>query len=178
MPPAPPRRRLLQALAAGWLLPSAGWAQNSAEARVKARLTANLARFTTWPASSFGSAADPIVICVAHRNAALGAAFEELAGLALGARTLRIVHNPATLASCHLLYLDADFERQQPGWLAQVGAKPILTVGDGNDFVQRGMIELVNVNDAMRFDVHLGRMRRTQMDLSSQALRLARQVQE
>ena len=41
-----------------------------------------------------------------------------------------------------------------------------------------GMVELVNVNDALRFDVNLKALRGAHLGLSSQVLKLARQVRE
>jgi hypothetical protein len=40
------------------------------------------------------------------------------------------------------------------------------------------MIEVVNVNDALRFDVNLAALRAAGLALNSQALKLARQVFE
>jgi hypothetical protein len=40
------------------------------------------------------------------------------------------------------------------------------------------MVELVAVDDAIRFDIHMGALRRARLSLSSQVLKLARQVRE
>lgn len=180
LPQALPRRRLLLGTAAAWALGGMGataQAQPRNEARIKARLTANLARFTLWPASAFTDAADPLVLCLAARTSALTAAFMELQGVALGSRQLRVMVNPSAAAACHVLYVEAEAERAATDLLGAAAQAAVLTVGDAPGFSRRGMIELVNVDDAMRFDVHLGRMRRAQLDLSSQALRLARRVE-
>jgi hypothetical protein len=159
-------------------LPTLSVAQTSGEARVKARLTANLARFAQWPAAAFQSPSDGVVFCVLHKSAAIGVAFQELAGVSLGARAVRVQLNPGAVVGCHVLYVEADSERATG--LPQVAAATpaVLTVGDGADFTQRGMVALVNANDAIRFDVNLGRLRRGQLELSSQALRLARHVED
>ncbi len=171
-------RLCLLAMCLWGALPSTGDAQTTGEARVKARLTANLARFAQWPATSFQSPSDAVVFCVQHKSATLGSAFQELAGVSLGARAVRVQLNPSSLLGCHVLYLEADAERASP-WPQLAASTPaLLTVGDGADFTQRGMVALVNANDAIRFDVNLGRLRRGLLDLSSQALRLARHVEE
>jgi YfiR/HmsC-like len=191
MPPRPhpstrPRHRLARARLrlCVWLmcvtgaLPTPALAQPAGEARVKARLTANLARFAQWPTSAFQSPTDAVTFCVQHKSAAVAGAFQELAGVSLGARAVRVQLNPASLSGCHVLYLEADAERAN-NWPQLAAATPgLLTVGDGADFTQRGMVALVNANDAIRFDVNLGRLRRGLLDLSSQALRLARHVEE
>jgi hypothetical protein len=181
-PPALQRRRVLMGATFVWALGGAAasapaQAQERSEARIKARLTANLARFTLWPSNAFANADDPVVLCLAARTGTLAAAFNELNGVALGSRQLRVTFNPVNAASCHVLYVEAESERGASALLSAAAQAAVLTVGDGIGFARRGMIELVNVDDAMRFDVHLGRMRRAQLDLSSQALRLARRVE-
>lgn len=160
------------------VLPTVGLAQTAGEARVKARLTANLARFAQWPTWAFQSPTDAVMFCVQHKSAPIAVAFQELTGVSLGARAVRVQLNPASLSGCHVLYLEADAERLS-NWPQPAAATPaLMTVGDGADFTQRGMVALVNATDAIRFDVNLGRLRRGLLDLSSQALRLARHVEE
>ena len=63
--------------------------------------------------------------------------------------------------------------------LADAARSGVLTVGDPEGFLATGgMVELVAVNDAIRFDVHLGALKAAGLTLSSQALRLARRVGE
>ena len=69
-------------------------------------------------------------------------------------------------------------ERQSGALLAEVANLPVLTIGDGEAFSQRGIVGLVNVNDAIRFDINLSRMRAAQLNISSQVLKLARRVHE
>jgi YfiR/HmsC-like len=160
-------------------LPEEGLAQTAGEARVKARLTANLARFTQWPPGSFQGANDAMVFCVFYKSAAIGSAFQELTLLvALGARAVRVLPNPSTLTGCHVLYVEAEVERAVTALVTSAASTSVLTVGDGADFTQRGMVALVNATDAIRFDVNLARLRRGLLDLSSQALRLARHVED
>jgi hypothetical protein len=160
------------------LMPPAALAQPTSETRVKARLTANLARFSQWPVASFQSPNDAVVFCVVHKSPSVAIAFQDLIGLALGARAVRVQSNPSSLQGCHVLYVEADAERAASVLLGAQPPAGLLTVGDGAEFAQHGMVSLVNVNDAIRFDVNLGRLRRGQLDLSSQALRLARRVED
>jgi hypothetical protein len=153
-------------------------AQPTRDATVKARVTANLARFAQWPAGAAPAAGEPLVLCVVHRTPAVAAAFAELAALNTPGRAMRIVNNPAQPTGCHVLYLEAGAEPGASALLAAVVRSPVLTVGDGADFTQRGMIALVNVNDTIRFDVNLGRLRAAQLEFSSQALKLARRVED
>ena len=56
---------------------------------------------------------------------------------------------------------------------------PLLTISDTEGFAARGgMVELVDDNDSIRLDVNLRALRASQLGLSSQVLKLARQVRE
>lgn len=171
-------RRLFIAAA---LLP-AGWvrADTAHEAGLKAKLTYNLARFAQWPASTFASPTDPLVICVAHGSEALAAAFTELEGQLVAGRRINVVLRPeGAIRPCQVLFVQDMGTRGGPSWPALAAGVPALTIGDGEGFASRGgMVELVNVNDTLRFDVNLKTLRGAQIGLSSQVLKLARQVRE
>lgn len=176
----PRRRRLLGLVAASALLALPArrvHGQTTSDARVKARLTANLARYTTWPAGPGSGPGDALLICAWHRSGPVGAAFDELNGAVVGGRSIKISHNPPTPASCHVAYVDAAVDRPQ-ALLSSLATLAVLTVGDAPGYLSMGMVELANVNDSIRFDVHLARIRRANLDISSQVLKLARRVED
>jgi hypothetical protein len=170
-------RRHFMALA---LLASGGArAQTLDEARVKARLAITLARYTQWPAAAFTSPTDPLLFCVVHRNEMLIAAFVELGDQAVAGHPIKVVTSLPPAGTCHALFVHESAERRGAAALGAVAAQPVLTIGDGDGFAARGgMVELVNFNDATRLDVNLKVIRAARLDLSSQVLKLARQVRE
>jgi hypothetical protein len=155
-------------------------AQSPADARVKARLALTLARFTQWPAAAFAAPSDPVVMCLMHRDGTLADAFAELANQTVAGRPVRVVGNSEKgMAGCHVVFVHGSVERAAAGAIAAAAALPLLTIGDGEGFAARGgMVELVNDNDSMRLDVNLKALRASQLGLSSQVLKLARQVRE
>jgi hypothetical protein len=158
-------------------------AQSPSEARVKARLALALVRFTQWPNAAFAGPAEPLVMCVASRSAVVAEAFTELAGQTAAGRPIRIVQTTdKSHGGCHVLFLHDSVElnaAMSSSILASLGALPVLTIGDAEGFSARGgMVELVNVNDTTRLDVNLKTLRAAQLSLSSQVLKLARQVRE
>lgn len=161
---------------------AAAWARadTAHEAGLKAKLTYNLARFAQWPASTFASPTDPLVICVAHGSAAVAAAFAELEGQLVAGRRIDVVLRPdGAIRPCQVLFVQDSGDRAGSPWPAYAAGSPALTIGDSEGFVSRGgMVELVNVNDTLRFDVNLRALRGAQIGLSSQVLKLARQVRE
>ena len=174
------RRSLIAAcvLLQGTLAPARAEVPN--EARVKARLALTLSRFTQWPAGAFATPSEPLAICVLHRNEPLFEAFGELTGQSAGGRVVRVSSNPDKIAgTCHVLFIHESADRASSAVLLAAAAQPLLTIGDGEGFAARGgMVELVNVNDTLRLDVNLKALRAAQLGLSSQVLKLARQVRE
>ena len=155
-------------------------AQSPNDARLKARLALTLSRFTQWPASAFASPSEPLAICVLHRSEPLFEAFGELTGQSAGGRVVRVGSNPDKIAgACHVLFIHESADRASHAVLLAAAAQPLLTIGDSEGFAARGgMVELVNVNDTLRLDVNLKALRAAQLGLSSQVLKLARQVRE
>lgn len=150
------------------------------EAGAKAKFTVTLARFVQWPAGSLAGEASPLRLCVLHNSAAIAAAFARHDGEAVAGHALSIVSNPALHgAGCHVLFVDSSAARAGSEAIVLAAGTPVLTLGAVDGFLsQGGMVELVNVNDALRFDVNLKTLRSVHLNIGSQALRLARQVRE
>lgn len=167
-------------IAAACLPGRAAFGQTLGEARVKAKLALTLARFTQWPPASFGAPSDPLLMCVVHATDTLGTAFAELANQSVGGHPVRIVENLAVAGSaCHVLFVHDSAQRQGSLALAAVSTLPVMTIGDSEGFAARGgMVELANINDSIRLDVNLRVLRAARLELSSQVLKLARQVRE
>ena len=149
-------------------------AQSTSELGLKVRLTLGLARFLQVATSAPDA---PLRLCVAHRSAEVSAAFAAAEGRRIeGRRVAVITAASAERGSCDVLFVHATTELSAA--LAHAAAQPrALTIGDADGFLARGgMVEYVHANDAIRFDVNLTAMESSGVHLSSQALRLARQV--
>lgn len=173
------RLGLVVALMAG--TPAAGLhAQASGnEAEAKARFTLTLARFVQWPAAAFASDGAPLRLCVLHNSPAVAAAFVSQQGVLVGGHPLKVNTGSVTRTACDLLFVDSSAARTAAEPLLAPGERPMLTLGATDGFLsQGGMVELVNVNDALRFDVSLRALRSAHLGLSGQVLKLARQVRE
>lgn len=151
----------------------------STEAEAKVRFVITLARFVQWPAGAAAEKA-PMRLCVIHRSPALAAAFASRQGTAVTGRPLALVTGNAVRPGvCDLLFVDASAGNAGSESIADFADQPVLTLGTTDGFISRGgMVELVNVDDALRFDVGLKPLRAARLGLSSQALKLARRVQE
>ncbi|WP_374366527.1 YfiR family protein [Piscinibacter sp.] len=147
------------------------------EADAKVRFTLTLARFVQWPADMERAS---LRLCVLQRSPALAAAFASRQGTVVTGRVLEVLGGDAVrTARCDLLFVDASAGGAGAEALAAVAGRPVLTLGTVDGFASHGgMVELVNVDDALRFDVNLAPLRAAHLGLSSQALKLARRVQE
>jgi YfiR/HmsC-like len=154
--------------------------ESPSEYEAKARFTVTLARFVQWPSATFAGDAAPLHLCVLHDSPALAAAFSRQEGVVVAGHPLSIVSDATRPgAGCDLLFVDASGARATAAALQGAADRPVLTLGAVDGFVsQGGMVELVNVNDALRFDVNLKALRSAHLGLSGQVLKLARQVRE
>lgn len=150
--------------------------QNS-DAAAKARFAVALARFVQWPA---GGDASVLRLCVLQNSPALAQAFQLHDGASIGGRRLALVLRPGPgVAGCDLLFVDDSGQRAAAPLLSDAAARPVLTLGAVDGFLARGgMVELVNVDDTLHFDVDLRALRDAGLGLSSQALKLARRVRD
>ena len=163
---------------AGALAATAGsaGAQAQGEAALKVRITLSMTRFTQWPGGA-GAGADSLRLCVAQRDPAIAQAFGEVDGQMVNGRRIQVTR-AAPMAGCNVLFVHASADR--PAELIRAGGgSGALVIGDAEGTLAHGgMVELVAVNDALRFDVNMVAVRQAQLALSSQVLKLARQVRE
>jgi hypothetical protein len=171
-----PRTGLTIAAAVFVLLcgPQAARAQAQSDAALKAKLTLSLTRFAQWPA---GVSSDVLHLCLAQRDSAITQAFADVDGQVINGRRILVMKAPP-VAGCHVLFVHASAERV-PDLMRAAGAGPVLIVGDADGtLAQGGMVEFVHLNDSIRFDVNMVAVRQSRLTVSSQALKLARQVRE
>jgi hypothetical protein len=115
-----------------------------------------------------------------HRTDPILSAFQELDGLMLAGRPVKVHQPTAPSPEFQVVFVSDTVERVQgPLLYAMAPPAPVLTLSDAEGFAARGgMVELVLVNDAMRFDVNLKAVRAAGLALNSHVLKLARQVRE
>lgn len=138
------------------------------EAQVRAAYLINFTRYVAWPGAA------PHLACLVGADEIAEAllANQSKSGLAV-----RRIADPRELTGCTVLYLGRD-STQTSLWLRGAQDKPILTVGELGGFLGKGgIINLVTLNNALRFEVHLGNAARANLKLSSRMLALAERVE-
>jgi len=163
----------LVALAASHAFP-----QGLAEYQVKAAFLFNFARYTEWPSPGAGGQGVPFSVCIIGRDP-FGDALAAIEGKIVHDRPLRVHRGVALdqLRGCQLLWVSESEERRLAAILRAVAPYPVMTLSDIEGFVEAGgMIGLMVVEERVRFDVNLAAVRQANLHVSSQVLKLARNV--
>ncbi len=168
---------------AGLVLPGRSFAQavsNRPEYEVKSAYLLNFLLYTTWPATVLGEG-DPLVVCVLGDDP-----FGDFLSRALEGR--RAQGHPVRMAQvdrvveadrCHAAFIAERNRIPAAVWLERLEGKPVLTIGEGEGFLDAGgMISLVLDDQAIRFQASPRALRAARLDLSSRVLRLAQRIAE
>ena len=150
------------------------------DAAAKAKLVATLVRFVQWPPSAFEHETAPLRLCVFANSPTVDRAFQGLSSAAVGGRLLQTLINPrATTRTCHVVYVDDAAFLASDLLLRNLAGEPAFTVGSHDGFVSEGgMVEIVQVDNALRFDVNLSALHAARLGINPGVLKLARQVRQ
>ena len=189
--PVPERRRggwqgafpallLLCALTGAGCWPSAAAALPAgSEYQVKAAFLYNFLKFVDWPADGAGP---PATICLGILGRdPFGDALEAVKGNSAKGRKVVVLHfrSLEEVRGCDLLFVCASEKRHLPEILKLARNGHTLTVGDQEGFCQAGgMINLVTLEKRIGFEVNVAAANRAKLRLSSQLLKLARNLFE
>ena len=161
------------------LPPAASFSQSQPDvSQLKAAFVYHFAQMVDWPASYLDSNG-PLVICSIEDDAYSAALDWAVGGKRIANHLVqtRHVRDLTTLRGCHVLVLAAMEKSRFAAILDHVKNEPVLTVGDGDDFVaQGGIIGLAFQDKKIRFDINLNAAQRVNLKISSRLLLLARNV--
>ncbi len=152
--------------------------ERSLEYQVKATYLYKFQPFVDWPPSAVPTDDTPIVICIAGRDP-FGASIDRaISDVKIGSRA--VVLNRLAARSeelpCHILFIGGS-QTTIKRWLEQVREKPVLTVTEQEaNSNETGIINFVNVNGRIRFEVDNVRAREAGLILSTKLLALATAV--
>lgn len=148
----------------------------STEIKVKAAFVYNFLKFVHWPGEETNV---PVQLCVTGESR-VAAALKGLEGKRVQGRPLEVVSGdfPNRAGRCQAVFIGADrSEHQTTDILGKLGSTPVLTVSDRAGFIRLGgMIELFKARNKIRFKVNLGAARAGRLRISSELLKLAREV--
>ena len=146
------------------------------EDAIKAAFLYNFTKFIEWPQSAFPNATTPFTVC-AFADTAFRKELESIMS------EEQVQGRPITIAppntddfrTCHLAYFSkADGDRYQKG-LAAVRQAPVLTVGEGQRFLEQGgLVAFLLEHDRVRFAISKRAAEAAGLSVSSKLLRVAR----
>lgn len=142
---------------------------------VKAAISLNLARFTEWPESVLPAGSNFLNLCVLG-DEAVQQAFAQVEKKASGKRLIHViaVSQSSKLGSCNMIYLSGLDRIGTIKLLADIAGKPILSIGERNDFLELGgLINLEMKEGKINIQVNLDAVNRSGIKISSRVLSLA-----
>lgn len=150
------------------------------EYQLKAEFLERFTRFIEWPADSrVGHPDTPFVIAIIGRNP-FGAYLDALSGsrkIKGNTVVVRQITNPELAGECDLLFIAAGERGRLKEILARTAGKPILTVGDGDEYARSGVLfNFADSGDQVSFDISEAAVKKSGLTVSSRLLRLARHV--
>ena len=155
------------------LLLQAEQAQKTSRDDVQAAYLYNFGKFVRWPQ---GVDRGPMLVCIAGRDPFGQVVGKLVDGEEIGGRLVgeRDIESPEGMGACSILFVGTEEHARDFSFLAAAEGKPILTVGEGPDFLARGgMIQFLLVGDHVRFAVNLEAVIQHRIVLSSELLKAA-----
>lgn len=150
----------------------------SPEYSLKAAFICNFTKFVTWPDSTFDSRPRQLRVGVLGEDP-FGAALPEVFAKSTlpGGVVFRHAKRVEDLTGCHLLFVAARDRDAVAAALRVVRERPILTVGEAEDFAAMGgIIRFYIESNTVRFEINRGQAEHVGLEISSRLLALARIV--
>jgi len=156
------------------------WAE-ATEAELKAAFVYNFAKYVDWPADAPNATPGVLTLCLVGARDALFDALMEVEGKLVKNRSLRVraAGRNDNLKGCQVLVMGESEAEHFEAVLRRLEGVPVLTVNGSGRFLDAGgIIGLIAEGNKVRFDINLGAARRNNVVLSSNLLKLARQVRQ
>lgn len=147
------------------------YGQTVDENQIKAVFIYNFTQFVEWPAGTFESSQDPFVIGILGENV-FGKYLEEaVAGEHYKSRPIEVKYfaTQKDVGKCQILYVGS-----LPNPLRATGEKPVLTIGERQDFMQQnGLLRFYTDKNKVRIEINEKAAADAGLTISSKLLQLA-----
>ena len=154
----------------------------SREYKIKAAYLYNLIKFVNWPSQVNHADSGITHICV-YGNSPFEDHLNKLTTKKAKGRTIEIstIKAEQPIDSCNILFIpnaqDGSSQELSKILLHQIGNKPILTVGENNQFLdQGGLISLVVADNNVQLQIHLTKAKGIGFVISGNLLEIAKTV--
>ena len=150
----------------------------SDEYQVKAAFLYHFAQLVTWPAGAGSDPSKPFLLCTVGQDPFEGKLESTIRGKQVNAQRIQIRHvEQANMRDCTMVFIGQSNDTHLLALLETLGNDPILTVGEGDGFLEAGgMIQFLIERNRIRFAINRGAAEAANLTISSQLLLLARNV--
>lgn len=148
------------------------------EYEIKAAFLKNFLTFTEWPDEALPKRGTKVVIGLLGKDD-FGKRLDVLADKEVKDRKIGVVRfaRPEDVRDCHLLFVSRSLGAETAAALKPIRGRPILTVGEGPEFLsQGGIIGLVVRENKVKFEVDARAAQASGLKVSSRLLDLAVRV--
>ncbi len=163
----------VMAMGSGFGTLEATAAELASEYQVKAAYLVNLPKYVNWPAGAFAETNSPVVLTVVGESKVADEIPMIIEGRIVNGRRIilkRVASGDAPREG-HILFVPAAEQKRSPGLLSKLRDTGILTVGESDDFLERGgIINLVRRDQHITLEVNVTAADKAQITLSSKLL--------
>lgn len=152
----------------------------SERADLEAAIVYNILPFVEWPADAAPVGGGPLVLCV-EPGSRLAVPLRALQGRPLRSHRLEVADLPTAdlLRRCHAVFLDAGGRAATGVHRRALRGLPVLVFGDEGDVDDDVVaVRLVQADSRVGFEIDMGAVRPSRLQINSRLLRLARRVGE
>jgi YfiR/HmsC-like len=154
------------------------FAQNSqpSEYQIKAAFVYNFAKFVEWPTQALAAPTSPMVIGMLGENVFHGDLEKTIRGKAINDHPLQFkkFDSVAEATNCQVLFIGPSEKKHLPKILESLRGTSVLTVSETDEFIENGgMINLVIVDNRVRFQINNEAAKKAGLTISSKLLSLA-----
>jgi hypothetical protein len=145
------------------------------EHQVKAAFLVNFPKYVDWPAQAFAATNSPIVIAVLGETKVTGELHKIITNRTVNGREIILQRlAPGEVPrTCHILFIAAAEQKRSSNLLGSLKAG-VLTVGESDDFLERGgIINLARRDQKIALEVNLAATDRAGLKISSKLLSVA-----
>lgn len=154
-------------------------AQAISEYQVKAAYLYSFTKFVEWPAGTFTNATDPIRLCILNDKAFQTQLNQIVLNKQIAGHPVQVVlvKDGKQSRDCQELFIGSSQSQETLQIIDSLRGASVLTVGETDDFVERGgIINLVVLGEHVQFQVNQKAARQARLHMSSQLLSVAKRV--
>ncbi len=150
-------------------------AETADEYQIKAALSYNIARYTSWPTKNIGI----FKFCIVGNNNVLNGfrGFEEKQIDSQPINVL-LLNKFTNASSCQIIFIAKGSRDLLPRISAAIGDNPVLTIGEMPDFIESGgIVNLLTKDGKIILYINQSAAKKSGLKISSKLLRLAELVE-